>query len=166
MEDYGIQESVLLTGDCKNSAEAVAKKVGIDEYYSNLLSSEKSDKINEIKANIPKNRTTAFISNSENDVASLAAADVGIAIDGMRSKKSIENSDVILMSDNLRLLEKSIELSQKMQHIIIQDTIIFVSVKLILMLLAACGLLTIWLAVWADFIFSVIAVLNSSRTVK
>lgn len=156
-----IQHTVMLTGDRDAVAAEVAKKISIDEYHSQLLPEDKVDYIKK-----QPNRPIAFIGDGINDAPVLALADVGIAMGGLGSDAAIEAADIVLMDDKPSKVATAIKTARRTIRIARQNVIFAIGVKIAVLILAATGLATMWMAVFADVGVTVIAVLNAIRTLK
>ena len=156
LHDVGIENTVMLTGDHEKTAEKVAKQVGIDEYYANLLPEQKVEKVKELV----QREKTAMIGDGINDAPALATANVGIAM-GKGTDSAIEIADVVLMQDHLGKLPIAIRTSKKVNRIIKINLLIALSLKLIALLLTIPGLLTLWIAILSDMGATVIVTLTS-----
>ena len=156
--------TVMLTGDHKNIAEEIAKEVGISEYYAELLPEGKVENLERIMKE--KSGLTAFVGDGINDAPVLARADIGIAMGAMGSDAAIEAADVVLMDDNPLKISKAISISKKAIRIAKENTIFAIGVKILVLILAAFGYAPMWLAIFADVGVTILAVLNSIRTLK
>lgn len=154
--------TVMLTGDRKNSAEKVGAKLGISEIRSELLPQDKADIVKEKT----KSSVCAFVGDGINDAPSLACANVGIAMGGIGSDAAIEAADVILVNDDLSKIASAINLSKRTMRIVRENIIFSISVKVLIMLLGFFGAASMWLAVFADVGVALIAILNSMRALK
>ena len=162
----GIKEVVMLTGDNEKIANKIAKELGIDKVYSNLLPNEKVDKLEEIfKEKLPKEKV-AFVGDGINDAPVLSRADVGIAMGALGSDAAIEAADVVLMTDEPSKIAKSIEIARKTNKIVWQNIVFALGVKAIVLILSAGGVATMWEAIFADVGVALIAVLNAMRVMK
>jgi len=157
----------MLTGDNRNIANDIAKKVGINEVYSELLPNEKVDKVEEIFAKKEnKDGKVLFVGDGINDAPVLARADIGVAMGGVGSDAAIEAADVVIMTDELSKISDTIKIAKKTKKIVWQNIIFALSVKAIVLLLGILGLSTMWEAVFADVGVALIAVLNSTRVLN
>ena len=162
----GVKEVVMLTGDNENVANKIAKELGIDKVYSNLLPNEKVDRLEEIfKEKLPKEKV-AFVGDGINDAPVLARADVGIAMGALGSDAAIEAADVVLMTDEPSKIAKAIEIARKTNKIVWQNIVFALGVKAIVLILSAGGVATMWEAIFADVGVALIAVLNAMRVMK
>lgn len=166
MKKIGIKNTIMLTGDKTEIANSVGKIVGIDEIYAELLPTNKFEKLEEILKNEEINKKVAFVGDGINDAPSLARADVGIAMGGIGSDIAIEVADVIIMTDEISKISTAINISKKTLKIVKQNIAFAISVKVVVLLLGAFGISTMWEAVFADVGVSVIAIINAMRTLK
>ena len=164
LRSAGVRRMVMLTGDHRSVAEKVAKELGIDEYYSELLPADKVTKVEELLAERSNDRDKlAFGGDGINDAPVLSRADIGIAMGAMGSDAAIEAADVVLMDDDPRKIAKAIKISRKCLRIVYQNTWFAIGVKLGCLLLGALGIANMWLAIFADVGVMVLAVLNAIR---
>ncbi|EPI37434.1 cadmium-exporting ATPase [Enterococcus faecalis LA3B-2] len=162
----GVKQTVMLTGDNQQVAEAIAKEVGVDKVYAELLPDGKVDRLEELlKASSPKNKV-AFVGDGMNDAPVLARADVGIAMGGLGSDAAIEAADVVIMNDEPSRIASAIKLSRKTLRIVKQNIIFAIAVKIIVLVLGALGLASMQAAVFADVGVTIIAVLNAMRCLR
>ena len=175
--DLGVKKTVMLTGDRKEVAEHVARELGLSEYHAELLPANKVSFIEQLKAgtspstlhlppstlNVQRSTFLAFVGDGINDAPVLARADVGIAMGGLGSDAAIEAADVVLMDDQPSKIALAIRIARRTLAIARQNVIFAIGVKVAVLLLAACGLATMWLAVFADVGVTVLAVLNAMR---
>ncbi|MGL5328490.1 MAG: heavy metal translocating P-type ATPase [Peptostreptococcaceae bacterium] len=166
LKNIGIKEVVMLTGDNKEVANKVANDLGIDNVYSSLLPNEKVDKVEEIYEGRNEKEKVAFVGDGINDAPVLARVDVGIAMGGLGSDAAIEAADIVLMTDEPNKIYKAIEISKKTNKIVWQNIIFALGVKIIVMVLGAGGMATMWEAIFADVGVALIAVLNAMRILK
>ena len=164
LKNAGVRRMVMLTGDHHSVAEKVAGELGLDEYYSELLPSDKVTKVEELLAqNTNSREKLAFVGDGINDAPVLSRADIGIAMGAMGSDAAIEAADVVLMDDDPRKIAKAIKISRKCLRIVYQNTWFAIGVKLGCLLLGALGIANMWLAIFADVGVMVLAVLNAIR---
>ncbi|MHC1749756.1 MAG: heavy metal translocating P-type ATPase [Cellulosilyticaceae bacterium] len=163
LKKHGIKKVVMLTGDKKNVAEDIAKAVGVDEFYSELLPQDKVWKLESILA---KGNKVAFVGDGINDAPVLARADVGIAMGGIGSDAAVEASDIVIMTDALSLIVEGKQIANKTRQIVTQNIVFALGIKVIIMILGIMGITTMWLAVFADVGVSLLAILNSLRVLK
>lgn len=161
-----IKETVMLTGDRKNIGEAVAKELGIDKVYAELLPDGKVEKVEELlKTKSPKGKL-AFVGDGINDAPVLAMADIGIAMGGLGADSAIEAADIVIMTDQPSKIISAIKLSKKTMRIVRENIIFAIAVKVLVLILTAVGLSSMWQAVFADVGVSVIAILNALRALR
>jgi len=165
LKNKGIN-SIMLTGDNKKVADSIAKKLGLDKVYSNLLPDEKVEKLEEIYKGRAEKERVAFVGDGINDAPVLARADVGIAMGGLGSDAAIEAADVVLMNDEPSKISTAIEIANKTNKIVWQNIAFALGVKVIVMVLGAGGVATMWEAIFADVGVALIAVLNAMRAMK
>lgn len=158
-----IKKIVMLTGDKRKVGENVAKKLGIDEVYTELLPSDKVEKVEELMKNKSENGNLAFIGDGINDAPVLAISDIGIAMGGLGSDAAIEAADVVLMTDEPSRVVDAIKISKKTMTIVKQNIIFAIFIKLIVLILSAIGISNMWQAVFADVGVSILAILNALR---
>ena len=163
LKNIGIQKNVMLTGDTKEVADIVAKEVGLDYAYAQLLPQDKVDKLEEILA---EKNTLAYVGDGINDAPVLARADVGIAMGGIGSDAAIEAADVVIMDDNLDNMVRGIKVAKRTMSIAKQNIAFAIGVKVIFLLLAAIGFGTMWEAVFADVGVTVLCIINAMRNLQ
>lgn len=163
LKNIGIQKNVMLTGDTKEVADIVAREVGLDYAYAQLLPQDKVDKLEEILA---EKNTLAYVGDGINDAPVLARADVGIAMGGIGSDAAIEAADVVIMDDNLDNMVKGIKVAKRTMSIAKQNIAFAIGVKVIFLLLAAIGFGTMWEAVFADVGVTVLCIINAMRNLQ
>ena len=156
----------MLTGDNNNVASAVSNKVCNIDYYSDLLPQDKAKKIEELINNTNKKDVICFCGDGINDAPSLMMSDVGIAMGGLGSDAAIEAADVVLMDDQPSKIALAIRIARRTLGIARQNIIFAIGVKVAVLLLAAVGIATMWLAVFADVGVTVLAVLNAMRALR
>ena len=159
----GIRRTVMLTGDSRRVAEAVAEELGVDEVYSELLPADKVAKVEELLKAKPAKEKLAFVGDGINDAPVLGRADIGIAMGAMGSDAAIEAADVVLMDDDPLQIPKAIRISRKCLGIVYQNIVFAIGIKLICLALGAVGIANMWLAIFADVGVMIIAVLNAIR---
>ena len=167
LRKLGVTKTVMLTGDRRAVAEHVAKTLGLSDYHAELLPADKVDQISSLKsqASDPKSKL-AFVGDGINDAPVLARADVGIAMGGLGSDAAIEAADVVLMDDKPSKIAEAIRIARRTLVIARQNVCFAIGVKVAVLLLAAFGLATMWLAVFADVGVTVLAVLNAMRALR
>ena len=163
---YNIEKTILLTGDNHEIASKVSREVNIDEFYSNLLPTDKVKKLEEILDNKQKNDIIAFVGDGINDAPVLTRADIGIAMGALGSDAAIEAADIVLMDDDIAKIKNAIKISKKTLKIVKQNIIFAISIKIFFLTLGALGLSNMLFAVFADVGVSIIAILNAMRTLK
>ena len=166
IKEQGIKETVMLTGDNKEVANFVAKKLKLDKVFSNLLPNEKVEKIEELYKNRIEKEKIAFVGDGINDAPVLARVDVGIAMGGLGSDAAIEAADVVIMTDEPSKVAQGIKISKKTYKIVWQNIIFALGIKIIVMVLGATGIASMWDAVFSDVGVALIAVLNAMRIMK
>lgn len=168
LKQLGVQRMVMLTGDREEVAARVARKLGIDEYHAELLPTDKVACLNKVLNAKPLsvNSKLAFVGDGINDAPVLARADVGIAMGGLGSDAAIEAADVVLMDDNPAKIALAIRIARRTLRIARQNVWFAIGVKVAVLLLAAFGLATMWMAVFADVGVTVLAVLNAIRALR
>lgn len=166
LKNAGIKKTVMLTGDNKAVAEKVAKAIGIDEVYSELLPGDKVSKVEDILDKSDTKGKVLFVGDGINDAPVLARADIGVAMGGIGSDAAIEAADVVLMKDKVEAIAEAIRVSRRTNKILWQNIIFSLVVKVIVMILVVLGLTNMWAAVFADVGVTLIAVLNSMRIIR
>lgn len=162
LKKLGVKNTVMLTGDSKSNADKVSEKLGLDKCFSNLLPSDKLDKVEEIKTH---SKAVCFVGDGINDAPVLSASDCGIAM-GLGSEAAIEASDAVLSSGNLVKLPDAIKLSRKVMRTVKTNIIFALTVKAAVIILAAFGVASMWMSVIADTGVSVACVLYAARLLK
>ena len=163
LKALGVRKTVMLTGDRREVAEHVAQTLGIDEYHAELLPEEK---VEFFSRNEEGGNKTAFVGDGINDAPVLARADVGIAMGGLGSDAAIEAADVVLMDDKPSKIALAIRIARRTLAIARQNVAFAIGVKVAVLILAAIGIATMWLAVFADVGVTVLAVLNAMRALR
>ena len=166
MKNLGIKNIIMLTGDSKKVGEAVAKKLGITEVYSELLPQDKVVKFEEILSRKEKNEKVAFVGDGINDTPVLARSDIGIAMGGLGSDAAIEAADVVIMDDKISKIATAMQVAKDTRRIVWQNIFFALGVKGLFLIMGAFGVATMWEAVFADVGVTVIAVLNAMRILK
>ena len=161
-----VKKTVMLTGDAKSVALSVAKELGIDEVYSELLPGDKVTKVEELLENKAPKEKLAFVGDGINDAPVLSRADIGIAMGAMGSDAAIEAADVVLMDDDPLKISKAIQISRKCLRIVYQNIYFAIGVKLLCLFLGAVGIANMWLAIFADVGVMIIAILNAIRALS
>ena len=163
LKELGVRRTVMLTGDRQEVASEVAQKLGIDEFHAELLPADKVSYLNQL---LTPNSQLAFVGDGINDAPVLARADVGIAMGGLGSDAAIEAADVVLMDDNPSKIALAIRIAHRTLRIARQNVGFAIGVKIAVLLLAAFGFATMWMAVFADVGVTVLAVLNAMRALR
>lgn len=164
LKNQGIKKTVMLTGDRKQVGEEVAKKLKIDKVYTELLPTDKVEKLQKILDK--KKGKVAFVGDGLNDAPALAMADIGIAMGGYGTDAAIEAADIVIMTDEPSKICEAINVARKTMKISKENIVFAISLKLIALLLVFFGVATMWEAVFADVGVTVLATLNSLRTLK
>ena len=162
----GVGKTVMLSGDRRQAAETVAKTLGLDGVEAELLPQDKVNALEKLLAAQTPGRTLGYVGDGLNDAPVLTRADVGIAMGSLGSDAAIEAADVVIMDDDLRRLPTAIRIARKTLGIVKQNIVFALSVKFIILILGALGIANMWLAVFGDVGVSVIAILNSMRTLR
>lgn len=166
LKKAGVSKTVMLTGDRKEAALAVAGEIGIDEVHYELLPGDKVEKVEELLAQKDEKKKLAFVGDGINDAPVLARADIGFAMGSLGSDAAIEAADIVIMDDDIRKIAKVKGISRKTMRIVKQNIVFALGVKAIVLILGAVGVASMWAAVFADVGVSVIAIMNSMRTLK
>lgn len=166
LKEAGVKKTVMLTGDAREVGEAVAKQLGIDEAYTQLLPADKVEHMERLLVRQPKGEALAFVGDGVNDAPVLARADVGIAMGGIGSDAAIEAADVVLMDDKPSKLAEAVRISRRTLRIVHQNIAFALVVKALVLALGALGMATMWEAVFADVGVMVLAILNAMRALK
>ncbi|HCM12564.1 MAG TPA: cadmium-translocating P-type ATPase, partial [Lachnospiraceae bacterium] len=166
LKSANIKQTVMLTGDMKNVADKVAKELGIDQVYSELLPADKVEKLEELLAGKSEKGKLAFVGDGINDAPVLARADLGIAMGGLGSDAAIEAADIVIMTDEPSKIATAIRISKKTLGIANQNIILAIGIKILVLILSALGIVTMWAAIFGDVGGTIIAVLNSFRALN
>ena len=166
MKKAGDKKTVMLTGDRTAAAEDVAKKVGADMVFAELLPADKVSKLENLLLSEDNGSKLAFVGDGINDAPVLMRADVGIAMGSLGSDAAIEAADIVIMDDDIGKISTTIGIARKTVRIVKENIVFALAVKLIILVLGALGLTTMWLAVFGDVGVAVIAILNSMRALK
>lgn len=166
LKQAGVKRIVMLTGDRAEAAKDVAGKLGITEYYDELLPQQKVEKMEELLKLRSKNKKLLFVGDGINDAPVLAGSDIGVAMGGLGSDAAIEAADVVIMNDSLLKIPFAIRLSRKTIQIVKQNIVFAIGIKVFVLLLAAIGFASMWAAVFADVGVAVLAILNAMRAMK
>lgn len=166
LKRHNIKQTVMLTGDKKEVGESVAKEIGIDKVYTQLLPADKVKKVEELlKTKSPKGKL-AFVGDGINDAPVLAISDIGIAMGGLGADSAIEAADIVIMTDEPSKILKSIKISKKTMKIVKENIVFAIFVKILVLVLSAFGLSTMWEAVFADVGVLIIAIINAFRALR
>jgi Cd2+/Zn2+-exporting ATPase len=166
LKEANIKQTVMLTGDTKNVASKVAKALGLDKVYSELLPADKVEKVEELFLQKSEKGKLAFVGDGINDAPVLARADIGIAMGGLGSDAAIEAADIVIMTDEPSKIATAIKISKKTLGIARQNTGFAIGIKIAVLILSTFGLATMWSAIFADVGVTIIAVLNSFRALN
>ena len=161
-----IKKTVMLTGDMKSVADQVAKDLGIDEVYSELLPQDKVAQVEALLDAKQEKEKLAFVGDGINDAPVLSRADVGIAMGALGSDAAIEAADIVLMDDDPLSISKAIKIAKKCLRIVYENIYFAIGVKLVCLLLGALGIANMWVAIFADVGVMIIAVLNAIRALQ
>ena len=161
-----IKKTYILTGDEKRIADKIAQEVGVDECKSELLPDQKLENLETILKSKGEREKVIFVGDGVNDSPCLARADIGIAMGGIGADAAIEAADVVIMTDELTKIAQAIKIAKKTMKIVKQNIVFALTVKIIILALGALGFANMWLAVFADVGFSMIAILHSMKTLK
>lgn len=162
----GVGKTVMLTGDRAEVAKAVAEKLGLDEYHGQLLPEDKVNQVERLLGETSEKGKLAFVGDGINDAPVLTRADIGIAMGAMGSDAAIEAADIVLMDDKPSKIASAIGIARKTMRIVWQNIVFALGVKFAVLVLAAIGLATMWLAVFADVGVAILAILNAMRCMR
>ncbi|WP_420885509.1 heavy metal translocating P-type ATPase [Candidatus Syntrophocurvum alkaliphilum] len=163
LKKFGINKTVMLTGDNQSVGLAIGNSLGIDEVYAELLPHQKVEQLEKLDSQKGENKHLAFIGDGINDAPVLARADIGIAMGGIGSDAAIEAADVVLMTDEPSKLLKGLQVAKKTKTIVWQNIVFALGIKALVLSLGVFGLATMWAAIFADVGVSILAILNSMR---
>ena len=163
MKQIGVKKCVMLTGDRKETAEAVGRELGLDEVHAELLPGDKVTMVEKLLSEKNGKEKLAFVGDGINDAPVLTRADIGIAMGSMGSDAAIEAADIVLMDDDVTKIASVVNIARKTLAIVKQNIVFALGIKILVLLLGAFGIATMWEAVFADVGVSVIAILNSMR---
>lgn len=163
LKEVGVQKLTMLTGDRKAVADRVARRLGLDSYYAELLPDQKVEKVEELLSNQKKKDKLIFVGDGINDAPVLARSDIGVAMGGLGSDAAIEAADVVLMTDEPSKLVTAIKIARRTRQIVWQNIILALGIKGIVLIMGAFGIATMWEAVFADVGVALLAVLNAMR---
>lgn len=166
LKDADIKQLVMLTGDNQSVGTKVAKELGLDQVYSELLPADKVEKLEELITQKSQNGKLAFVGDGINDAPVLARADIGIAMGGLGSDAAIEAADIVIMTDEPSKIATAINISKKTLKIANQNIIVAIGIKILVLILSALGITTMWSAIFADVGVTILAVLNAFRALN
>lgn len=166
LKKLGVSRTAMLTGDTKTAGEAIAREIGLDAVYTELLPHQKVEQLEQLDKNRKGKGKLVFVGDGINDAPVLARADVGIAMGALGSDAAIEAADVVLMTDEPSKIVSAIRVARKTRSIVWQNILFAMGIKVVILILAAGGMATMWEAVFGDVGVTVIAVLNSMRAMK
>ncbi len=162
----GVKQVIMLTGDARNVAEAVAEEIGVDIVKSELLPSDKVAEVEKLLVSKEDKERLAFVGDGINDAPVLSRADLGIAMGALGSDAAIEAADIVLMDDDPVKIATAIDISRKTLRIVHQNIVFALVVKFACLGLGAVGFVNMWWAIFADVGVMILAVLNATRTLK
>ena len=166
LKKNNVKHTIMLTGDRKEVGDAVAKEIGLDKVYTELLPDGKVAKVEELLKSKTEKGKLVFVGDGINDAPVLALADIGIAMGGLGADSAIEAADVVIMTDEPSKIINAIKLKKKTMRIVKQNIIFAIAVKVGVLILAALGISTMWQAVFADVGVSILAILNALRVLR
>ena len=166
LKKNNVKNTIMLTGDKKEVGESVSKELGLDKVYTELLPDGKVEKVEELLKQKSKKGKLAFVGDGINDSPVLAISDIGIAMGGVGADSAIEAADIVIMTDEPSKIVKAIKLSKRTMRIVKENIVFAIFVKILVLILAAFGISTMWEAVFADVGVSVIAIINALRILK
>jgi Cd2+/Zn2+-exporting ATPase len=166
LKKSGVKRTVMLTGDVHEAGTAVAEKLGLDEVYSDLLPVDKVEIFESLLSMASKSGKVAFVGDGINDAPVLARADIGIAMGGLGSDAAIEASDIVIMTDEPKKVVDAIRISKRTNRIVRQNIVFSIGIKGLILILAAAGVASMWVGVFADVGVTILAIFNSMRALK
>ncbi|MHA6486710.1 heavy metal translocating P-type ATPase [Bacillus cabrialesii] len=166
LKSLGIKQTIMLTGDSKQTGEAVGKQLGIDEVYAELLPQDKVARVEALEAKLSPNEKLIFVGDGINDTPVLARADIGVAMGGLGSDAAVEAADVVLMTDQPSKIAEAIRIAKRTRRIVWQNIGFALGVKAIFLILGAFGIATMWEAVFSDVGVTLLAVANAMRVMR
>ena len=166
LKKHGVEKCVMLTGDSKEVGESIGKQLGMDMVYTQLLPSDKVEKVEQLLEEKSEKGRLVFAGDGINDAPVLSRADIGVAMGAMGSDAAIEAADIVLMDDNPEKISIAIDIAKKTLRIVHQNIVFALAVKAAVLVLGALGIANMWAAVFADVGVSVIAILNAMRALK
>ena len=165
LKQNNIKQTIMLTGDKKDVGENVAQKLGIDKVYTQLLPDGKVEKVEELLKQKSEKGKLAFVGDGINDAPVLAISDIGIAMGGLGSDAAIEAADIVIMTDEPSKIVNAIKISKKTMKIVKENIVFSIFIKVLILILSALGITSMWEAVFADVGVSIIAILNALRLI-
>jgi Cd2+/Zn2+-exporting ATPase len=166
LKNRGVRKTVMLTGDVREAGDLAASKLGVDEVYTELLPVDKVNIVESLYGVVSESGKIAFVGDGINDAPVLARADIGIAMGGLGSDAAIEASDVVIMTDEPIKVVEAISISKRTTRIVRQNIVFSLGTKGLVLVLAAAGLASMWVGVFADVGVTVLAILNSLRALR
>ncbi|WP_162103561.1 heavy metal translocating P-type ATPase [Bacillus sp. SKDU12] len=166
LKSFGIKQTIMLTGDSKQTGEAVGKQLGIDEVYAELLPQDKVSRVEALEAELSQNEKLIFVGDGINDTPVLARADIGAAMGGLGSDAAVEAADVVLMTDQPSKIAEAIRIAKRTRRIVWQNIGFALGVKAVFLILGAFGIATMWEAVFSDVGVTLLAVANAMRVMR
>ncbi len=166
LKSLGIKQTVMLTGDSKQTGETVGKQLGLDEVYAELLPEDKVERVEALESKLLPNEKLIFVGDGINDTPVLARADIGAAMGGLGSDAAVEAADVVLMTDQPSKIAEAIRIAKRTRRIVWQNIGFALGVKAIFLLLGAFGFATMWEAVFSDVGVTLLAVANAMRVMR
>lgn len=166
LKSLGIKQTAMLTGDSKQTGEAVGKQLGIGEVYAELLPQDKAAQVEALEAKLSPNEKLIFVGDGINDTPVLARADIGIAMGGLGSDAAVEAADIVLMTDQPSKIAEAIRIAKRTRRIVWQNIGFALGVKAIFLILGAFGIATMWEAVFSDVGVTLLAVANAMRVMR
>jgi len=164
LNNRGIKETIMLTGDNEKVGSAIAKKLQMSSVYTNLLPENKVEIVNDLlQASHKNNKKVAFVGDGINDTPVLATADIGFAMGGLGSDAAVEAADIVIMGDEPSKVARAMKIAKKTRRIVMQNITFALVIKIMFLLLGALGMVDMWQAVFADVGVTIIAVLNAIR---
>ena len=164
--ENNVKKIVMLTGDREEISKNVSKELKLDKYYAELLPQDKVKKVESLMKEKSESGKLVFIGDGINDAPVLALSDIGVAMGGLGSDAAIEAADIVIMTDEPSKLANAIKISKKTMQIVKENIIFAITVKILVLLLSAVGIATMWAAVFADVGVSVIAIINALRILR
>ena len=166
LRNLGVRNIVMLTGDRKAVADRIGQKIGLDRVYSELLPHQKVEILERLQGEQKGKKKVAFVGDGINDAPALARADIGVAMGGIGSDAAVEAADVVLMTGEPSKLAEAISIARKTRGIVVQNVVLALGIKALVLFLGAAGLASLWEAVFADVGVALLAVLNAMRAMR